>query len=161
MAEGYRNKPTVIVGEVGLHCPYEVSGSEVAPGTESGIIDTIEGDAQVLFETTTVPAILELGFGVEIMLSEGSDLTGAQIVVRHPPMGESGVTEQRWYPNLSHDDFTLSLYRFDYNYEMLTGPWTISLEQDGQTHFIAEFDVIPAPAGMTLESLCSGEGLVS
>ena len=160
-AEGYRSKPTIVVGDIGLHCPYEITGSEPAPNTENGVIDTISGEPQVIAHTTTVPAIPDLGFGVQLRLAEGVTLPGAEIVVRHPPMGAEGVTEQRWYPNFNDQTYSLSMYRFDFPYELLVGAWTFSVEQGGQTHFIVEFDVVPPPAGLTIDALCSGEGLLS
>ncbi len=161
LAEGYRAKPTIVVGEVGLHCPYEVSRSEPAPETEIGAIDVITGEPHVIALTMTVPAIADLGFGVQLKLAPDTELPGAEIVVHHPPMGPNGVTEQRWIPNLTDQSFNLSMYRFDFPYELLVGTWTIALEQGGTTHFYAEFDVVPAPSGLTLDALCSGEAFVS
>ena len=161
VATAYEAKPTIVVGDIGLHCPYEVLASEPAPDTEIGAIDVIVGEPSVLSATTTVPAVQHLGFGFQARLADGIKLPGAEIVVRHPPMGTEGVTEQRWTPSLSDQDFSLGMYRFDMPYEVLIGEWSFAIEQAGQTHFSVTFDVIPAPAGMSIESLCSGDLLLS
>ena len=160
-AQAYEAKPTIVVGDIGLHCPYEVLASEPAPDTEVGEIDVIVGEPSVFSVTTTVPAVQHLGFGFQARLADGIKLPGAEIVVRHPPMGADGVTEQRWVPSLSDQNFSLGMYRFDMPYEVLIGEWSFAIEQAGQTHFSVTFDVIPAPAGMSIDSLCSGEMLVS
>ncbi len=156
-----RSKSTVVLGEIGLHCPYEITRTDKAPDTEAGHIDRFDGDGQAIALTTTVPGILGLAFGVEIALAEGVTLPGAELVITHPPMGDAGITEQRWTPNLTQGDFALDLYRFDLPYEILMGTWTMSLMYDGQAQMRVEFDVVPPPAGMTLDSLCSGEQTLS
>jgi hypothetical protein len=156
-----RSKSPVLIGEIGLHCPYEVVSSTIAPDTEIGLVDQVAGEVRAFALTQVVPAIPGLAFGEELRLEEGATLPGTVAVTTHPPMGEQGVTEQFWPDDLSDQDWAANMYRFDFDYELLLGRWTMQLQRDGVTYSYVEFDVVPPPEGMTLESLCSGEDLLS
>jgi hypothetical protein len=137
-----RSKSPVLIGEIGL-------------------VDQVAGEVRAFALTQVVPAIPGLAFGVELRLEDGATLPGTVAVTTHPPMGEQGVTEQFWPDDLSDQDWAANMYRFDFDYELLLGRWTMQLQRDGVTYSYVEFDVVPPPEGMTLESLCSGEDLLS
>ena len=156
-----RSKSPIQIGEVGLHCPYEVVGSTAAPGTEIGVVDQVAGEVRAFALTQVVPAIPGLAFGVQLKLEDGAFLPGTYAVTTHPPMGPQEVTEQRWMDDISDLEWTANMYRFDFAYELLLGRWTMQVQKDGVTYAYVEFDVVPPPPGMTLESLCSGQDMLS
>lgn len=154
-------EPEIVLGEVGLHCPYRTAGSVPAPNTAYGAVDEIDGEPAAISQTTIIPALLDMGFGVEYRLAEGVSLPSAEVQLTHPPMGPNSITEQRWTTHPSSDDMGFTIYRFDFPEEVVIGKWTFELVADGKSLFKAEFDVIPAPPGITFESLCMGGSLLS
>lgn len=161
LADEYRAKPEIIVGEIGLHCPYEIASRTAAPDTVIGTVDTIAGRASAVQLTHTVPAILGLAFGVQLKLIPGASYNDVQVLVTHPPMGEDGTTSQSWSTDTQSAGWTVNMYRFDFPQELLPGTWNISLVGDGRVVFSTDFNVIAPPAGMTLEGICSGKDILS
>ncbi len=154
--------PPLMIGDVGIFCRVPLSGKSEAPNTDQGTVDQFSETPRLGLQTTTIPAALDVGFGIQMRLAPGTPRTVVEVVVTHPPMAPTGRTEQSWTTELAADDWGVNLYRFDLPKEVLQGDWSIQVRTgDGTVLFNQPFKVVPpeqAPLGL---SVCKGESLAS
>ncbi len=148
--------------EYGLVCELRVSGSTVAPDTDAGEMNIIQGDVHFSAHGTVVPAILGMSFGIKSLLHQGDQLDGVVFKVVHPPLLNSGRTEQSWVGDMSWEYSTPQLYSFDFPSELVTGIWTISAHKDDALLYSVAFTVVsPKDTPEHLKQLCMGPDLFS
>jgi len=152
--------PIVLV-ESGVFCPNLTAGQREAPGTESGFIKLIDGEATVDFHTHTVPGQLEMGFGMRFRLADGELPRSAMVTVTHPPTGPRGVTEESWMIELSDQSLSMTLFSFDEPYEVQFGTWTMAVSVAGEELLHQTFDVVPPEATPVSIDMCEGPALMS
>lgn len=136
----------------GAFCAVEIVGEEVAEGTLSGTINLVDGPPEFYAAGPVVPAQIGIGFGIH--LDVDPDFAGhATVTTTHPPMGTSGITSQTWQTTYTAGNLAYNGFTFEFDYELVVGPWTISAEADGREIYFAEFDVVdpmfapPPPCG--------------
>ena len=83
------------VVEHGVICAVSIEGRRPAPGTESGVMNVIDGDGGFDVITDTLPALRGLTFGIRVTWG-GEAARPVRVVVTHPPMGAGRVTRQEW-----------------------------------------------------------------
>ena len=148
--------------EYGLVCKFPVSGSKFAPDTDAGEINIIDGEVHFSAHGTVIPAILGMSFGIKSILHQGDQLDGVVFKVVHPPLLNSGRTEQSWIGDMSSQYPASQLYSFDLPSELVTGIWTISAHKDGALLYSVAFDVVwPKDSPEYLKKLCMGLDLFS
>lgn len=133
----------------GAFCAVEIVGEEVAEGTLSGTLNLVDGPPTFFSEGPVVPAQIGIGFGIHLDV-EPAFAGSATVTTTHPPMGPEGVTRQTWVTNYQPGSLAYNGFTFEYDYELVTGLWTISAEAEGREIYHAEFNVIdprfaPAP----------------
>lgn len=135
--------PGVAEFDYGYFCALEPVDEGVAEGTISGTVSFVEGPPPFIATGPLVPARIGIGFGVHVRARDGfaGDVT---VVIEHPPMGPDRVTRQVWITHLSADERDYLGYSFDYEYELVTGPWRMSASSDGRLVYAAEFEVLAA-----------------
>lgn len=161
-AEGadFSKEPLVLL-EAGVFCPIESTAQQDAPNTERGFIDIIEGDNSPDFTTTIVPGELDMGFGIRYMLAEGYGTAPVLVTTLHPPFGEPPVTREEWINNANDEFASMSLFRFDDEYEIALGEWTFELSIDGETLVRQTFFVIPPEDSVVRLAMCKGPAILS
>lgn len=157
---GFSMSPVELI-EAGIFCPRQSTGREEAPGTERGYIDLIEGESAADFVTTVVPGELGIGFGVRFKTEDGTGSRTVQIVTAHPPFGTPPVTEERYWTTVYDDSSNVSLFTFDYPYEVALGEWTFAVELDGAVVLEQSFMVVPPEDSAVSASMCKGPALMS
>lgn len=136
----------------GAFCAVEIVGEEVAEGTLSGTLNLVDGPPVFFSEGPLVPAQIGVGFGIHLDVVPAYEGV-ATVKTTHPPMGPNGITEQTWQTTYTPGNVAYNGFTFEYDYELVTGTWTISAEADGREIFYAEFTVIdpsfapPPPCG--------------
>jgi hypothetical protein len=145
----------------GIICAEETGRRAPAPETMAGFIEIYGGVPYLGRETTRVPAIPELAFGVIARSRAPSGIAEVTVTVTHPPMGASGVTRQRWVTGITGSQANGSFFRFDLPEERLPGRWTFTGEDASGTLFEVEFEVFD-PALMPDEGTpCTGAPPIS
>jgi hypothetical protein len=134
---------------MGAFCGVEIVGEEAAEGTLTGTLNLVEGPPVFFSQGPLVPAQIGIGFGIH--LDVAPDFAGpAQVTTTHPPMGPQGITRQTWTTTYTAGDVAYNGFTFEYDYELVTGTWTISAEAEGREIYFAEFTIVdpgfaPAP----------------
>lgn len=146
--------------KAGVFCAPKVISTTPAPDTVAGVTNIIEDVPPFVSAGRNVPAVLGMGFGV-LAGSKQLLLLDVLVVVTHPPMGEAGVTRQSYYTDITNIGQSMTLYQFDYDYELVEGPWTITATQGDEILFRAGFTVVPPAIVPELAGVCGYEDLLS
>lgn len=144
----------------GIFCAPKVVNTTPAPDTVAGVSNVIEDVPPFVSAGRNVPAVLGMGFGI-LSSSKQQMLLDVLVVVTHPPMGEDGVTRQSYYTEFTDIGESMTLYQFDYAYELVEGPWTIAAMQGDELLFRAGFTVVPPAMVPELAGVCGYEDLLS
>ncbi len=160
-APGDQMSPMVQSMKAGIICAPLVVGTNPAPDTVAGVTNVIEGEPQFISNGRQVPAVLGIGFGVKAQAAGGTDLYDVTVNVTHPAMGDAGVTRQTYPTAISGSDLSLMLYQFDFDYELVRGPWTIEAVQHGNVILHVEFEVVAPQMVPQLAAVCGFENLLS
>ena len=144
----------------GIFCAPEVVGTNPAPDTLAGVTNIIEEAPEFVSTGRRVPAVSGMGFGVKSR-AKGAPLTFVTIVVTHPPMGDGGATSQSYITNIGSEGSSLTMYQFDFDYELVEGPWSITAYEGDETLFRASFTVVAPQLVPELASVCGYENLLS
>ncbi len=160
-APGDQMSPSVQAMKAGIICAPLVIGTNPAPDTVAGVTNIVEGDPQFISNGRQVPAVLGIGFGVKAQVAGGADLYDVTVTVSHPPMGNAGITRQTYPTAISGSALSLILYQFDFDYELVQGPWTIEAAQQGNVILHVEFEVVAPQTVPQLATVCGFENLLS
>ncbi len=147
--------------ETGVICAPDVVGTSPAPDTVAGVTNVIEGEPPFVSVVNRVPAVLGIGFGAKAQASDILGLSDVVVTVRHPAMGPEKVTVQSYGSYISGIDRSLTFYQFDYDYELLPGPWTIEARQNGNLLYRSKFEVVPPEQIPELAGVCGYLELLS
>jgi len=146
--------------QAGVICAPEVIDHVPAPDTVAGVQNVIEGDPPFVTTGRTVPAVIGIGFAIKA-IAAGQDLPDVTIVVTHPPMGENGTRRQSYQSAIWMDDYGLTAWQFEYDYELVTGPWTVEAWAGDRMVYSVTFDVVPPEMMPELARACGYEALLS
>jgi hypothetical protein len=152
---------TVELLDFGVICDIELQGEREAPFTESGKLNLIAQDRRIDLTTVAVPAEMGLSFGIRTTLTDTQDSTELEVVVTHPPMGQSGVEWQSWRANLIPGETSLNLFTFEYDYELVQGRWTFRLFDDDEVLLEQAFDIMPAGSVPAVQQRCFSAQIMS
>lgn len=152
--------PLMASFRAGVFCAPKVISTTPAPDTIAGVTNVIEDVPPFVSAGRNVPAVLGMGFGV-LAGAKQQLLLDVLVVVTHPPMGEAGVTRQSYYTDITNIGQSMTLYQFDYDYELVEGPWTITATQGDEILFRAGFTVVPPAMVPELAGVCGYEDLLS
>ncbi len=143
----------------GIFCAPEVVGTNAAPDTVAGVTNIIVGEPNFVSTGRTVPAVPGMGFGVKSR-AKSAPLTFVTVVITHPPMGGGRVTSQSYTTNIGSEGSSLTMYQFDFDYELVEGPWSITAFDDDETLFRARFTVVSPQLVPELAGVCGYEDLL-
>ena len=152
--------PMMASFKAGIFCAPKVVSTTPAPDTVAGVTNVIEEVPPFVSAGRNVPAVLGMGFGI-LSGSKQQMLLDVLVVVTHPPMGDAGVTRQSYYTDITNMGESMTLYQFDYDYELVQGPWTITATQGDEVLFRAGFTVVPPQQVPELAGVCGYENLLS
>ena len=113
--------PLMSAFQAGMVCAPKVIGTTPAPDTVAGVTNVIEDLPPFVSAGRNVPAVLGMGFGI-LSGSKQQMLLDVLVVVTHPPMGDAGVTRESFYTEITNIGESMTLYQFDYAYELVEGP---------------------------------------
>lgn len=144
----------------GVVCAPEVVGTVPAPDTVAGISNVIDSDPPFVTSGRVVPAVIGIGFAIKAR-SAKREYPLVTMVITHPPMGDAGATRQSFDSRLAMTDLSLTAWQFEYDYELVPGPWTISAYDGDALLFSIAFDVVPPAMLPELAATCGYEDLIS
>lgn len=153
--------PDISVIEAGIICPPETVGSSPAPDTIAGTTHIIDEEPPFVSTTRVVPAVLDIGFGVKAQTPIEGGINQITMVVTHPAMGDTGAESQSFLTRISDVEPSLTFYQFDYSYELLPGPWTMTAMRDDEVLYQVDFEVVPPDVVPELAGACGYEDLLS
>ena len=138
-AEAVSNGTTYF--DYGIFCALETVEQREAKDTISGVVNLLAEAPVFLRKTAVVPAKIGIGFGIHVDIAE--PLNGPVIMQTvHPPMGENGVTTERWTTEITPGRLNYNGFTFEYDYELLPGPWTITAFANGRELYKVDFTVV-------------------
>lgn len=146
--------------EAGIICAPEVTGTNPAPDTVAGVTNIVDGPVEWVSRGRAVPSVLGMGFGAKAQ-AKGGDIWPVTVVVTHPPMGEGGLTRQSYETIVQGDTLSITLYQFDFDYELLPGPWVIEAYDGDLLLYRANFTVVAPQMVPELATICGFEDLLS
>lgn len=152
--------PAIAELQAGVICAPEVISTVPAPDTVAGISNIIAGDPPFVTNGRVVPAVIGIGFAIKAR-SAGQDYPFVTMVVTHPPMGDQGTTRQSYDSSLSAAEMSLTAWQFEFDYELVTGPWTVSAFDGDTLLFSIGFDVVPPAMLPELAATCGYQDLLS
>lgn len=147
--------------EVGIFCPAPPVGSAPAPRTIAGATHIIAEEPRFAALGAQVPAVIGMGFGVKSQAADPDGLGAITMVLTHPPMGEGQITLQQFQTRISGQESSLTMYQFDYPYELVEGIWMFTALQGERALFSASFEVVDAEDLPELARLCQFADLLS
>lgn len=143
--------------ETGLICPSGQAEEVPAPDTMLGFIKRREDWQRIVYRTTTVPLIRNLGFGIDVAPIGPRNLDPVTIRITHPPYKDTDVTEESWSADLSPERSNLNFFVFEFRHEMVLGTWTFEIEYAGEIILRQSFDVVHPSRYPGVDGLCDGE----
>ncbi len=146
--------------EAGIICAPEVTGTLPAPDTVAGVTNIVDGPVEFVSRGRNVPAVLGMGFGARAQ-AKSKDLYAVTVVVTHPPMGAQSQTRQSYQTVVRADQKSVTLYQFDFDYELVPGPWVIEAYDGDVLLYRANFNVVVPSLVPELASICGYENLLS
>lgn len=146
--------------KAGIFCAPTVVSTTPAPDTVAGVTNVIGAVPPLVSSGRNVPAVLGMGFGI-LSGARQKMLLDVLVVVTHPPMGDAGVTQQSYFSQITNTGESMTLYQFDFAYELVQGPWTITATQGDNLLFRAGFTVVPPEQVPELAGVCGYENLLS
>jgi Domain of unknown function (DUF3859) len=159
LAQDIRDPALITKLAAGVLCAPEVTGTVPAPDTVAGVTNVIDRLPPFISRSRTVPAVIGVGFAVTT--TSAVELPEVRIEVTHPPMGPDGITVESYPGAIWTDGSGFAMYQFDYDYELVTGPWTVAAFLDTQELWSVTFDVV-APADVPgLAIPCGYQDLLS
>ncbi len=151
----------IISLEAGIVCPPETIGSTPAPGTIAGTTHVIEIEPPFVSNARQVPAVLGIGFGIKSQTDVVGGLNDITMTVTHPAMGDNDVKLQSFTSRINENAPSLTFYQFDYAYELVEGPWTMTATHEDDVLFQVDFDIVPPDAVPELARVCGYLDLLS
>ena len=133
--------PGTVYFDHGVFCALEPADERPAEGTVSGVIGLLDETPVFARPGPVVPARVGIGFGVHVQVAP--QFAGpATIETSHPPMGPNGVTSQIWEVEFSADRVSYNGFSFDFEYELLPGPWSFTATANGRLIYKVDFTVV-------------------
>lgn len=127
--------------DYGFFCAVEIIGHEEAQDTISGVVNMVAETPEFQRRSAIIPAEIGIGFGVHADVLPGYD--GQAVIVNlHPPMGPDGVTRESWTTTYTAGEVSYNGFTFEYDYELVTGPWQISATSNGRLIYRIDFEVV-------------------
>ncbi|CUH78989.1 DUF3859 domain-containing protein [Tropicibacter naphthalenivorans] len=160
-AESGSDAALVTLIDHGVICQVDPEGTRPAPGTESGILNIIEQSKPIDVTTSAVPAERGLSFGIRAQIAENSVPEALTVVVQHPPMGDAGVTVERWGADVAPGQTLLNLFTFEHEYELVQGTWTFQLVQGDTVLIEQSFAVLPKGSVPQVQQTCFAPQILS
>jgi hypothetical protein len=154
--------PMLGLFEAGVLCAQEGGTVRLAPDTLAGTTYVVEDAPQFVSTNRVVPGVLGIGFGVRSGLASAIGQDGVLMTVTHPPLDDSGTTQQSFTTVVgSRDDPNITFYQFDYPYELALGKWTMTATYGAVTLYETTFTVVPPSALPELAGVCGYLDLLS
>lgn len=153
--------PSIATLSAGVVCGPPVVGTSPAPDTIAGSTHIVAEAPPFIAEIRQVPAVLGIGFGVKAQASDPGGLSGVTMTVTHPPMGDTGVTQQSYVTWISGDGPSMTFYQFAEEFERVTGTWTFTAQYLGEDLYTVNSDVVPPGALPQLAAACGYLDLLS
>ncbi len=143
-------------------CAPEPGETRAAPDTVAGTTNVIVDAPPFVSTGRLVPAVLGIGFGVRAGLASEFGQDGVLMTITHPPFEGSGVKTQSFYTYVGpSDDPGVTLYQFDFGYELALGDWTMTASHSGVTLYETAFTVVPPSSLPQLADVCGYLDLLS
>lgn len=157
----FTTSPTIASLTAGVVCAPEPIGSSPAPGTLAGVTHIIAEEPEFVSNTRKVPALLDIGFGVKAQTVDPEGTASVTILLTHPEMGESNVTEQTFVTSINGTDPSLTFYQFDFAYELVLGTWAFTAMSDDELLYTVSFEVVDPRLVPELAGVCGYLDLLS
>jgi hypothetical protein len=145
--------------QAGVICAAKVVGTSPAPDTVAGVSNIIEEDPPFVTDGRVVPAVIGVGFAIKARTV--TDMNDLLVVVTHPPMGPEGMTRESFPSSLTSLELSMNAWQFEYDYELVTGPWTFSVFDGNKLIYRVPFEVVPPDMLPELAGVCGYEALLS
>ncbi|QQA42309.1 DUF3859 domain-containing protein [Pelagovum pacificum] len=153
--------PMIRSAKIGIFCAPEIFETTPAPDTIAGTTNVVVDEVPFLSDSHIVPAVLDVGFGIKSYAKGDVELTGVTVIVTHPPVGPDGVQRESYQTTIFSSRVSQTLFQFDYEYELVTGPWTLEAIHQGETLFSATFEVVEPGMVPELAEACNYASLLS
>lgn len=156
--------PTIASFEAGIYCAREPVRFSEAPGTVAGVTNIIDQVPDFIANGRFVPAEIGLGFGLIYKIKQSGseqDVLNITMTTHHPPMGPNNVTTQEYITQRVGGEESFSLYAFDFEYELLPGPWLLEARNGETLLFRVGFSVVDPETHPELSEICELRNLAS
>ena len=147
--------PQILSVQAGFLCNVHENGSEPAEDTLEGRTDLIDSSVLRVMPTTIAPAAMGVHIGI-LLHRDPAYTSPVRAITTHPPMGPDGITQQSFLTNQTPDGVIGMGWEFEYDYELLPGPWTMTLLDGDTVLYRAEFTVVPPALFPPEINICSG-----
>lgn len=148
--------------EAGVLCAQDATTVRVAPNTVAGTTHVVEDAPPFVSKERLVPAVIGIGFGVRAGLSGDFGQNNVLMTVTHPPLRDSGATEQSFTTTIGAElTPSITFYQFDYSYELVLGDWTMTATVNDVTLYETTFTVVAPSKLPELAGVCGYLDLLS
>ncbi|WP_052700956.1 DUF3859 domain-containing protein [Loktanella sp. S4079] len=147
--------------EAGIICAHDPVAARDAPNTLAGETFVLETSPEFIAQGQIVPAALGVGFGVRSLARTEDGLDDITFIITHPPMGNQATVEQSFQSRISGISPSITFYQFDYDYELVTGTWTMTAMRNDKPLYEVAFEVVPPEELPALANACGYIDLLS
>ncbi|WP_146587131.1 DUF3859 domain-containing protein [Puniceibacterium confluentis] len=138
----------------GIFCEIHSVATMEAPGTAAGHIELYDRTPDFQWLGSVVPTVPGLSFGVRVETRDNVSFGDTVIVLTHPPLKGTEITEQTYVTVLGGSGPSVNAYTFDLPEELVPGTWTFTASQNGRELYRAQFTVVPSSQAPQIASGC-------
>lgn len=129
--------PGIVLQGVGIYCRPEIAGTESAPDTALGYINLMAAPPEFVFRQTEVPARLGISFGILVVADR--DIPNVRVVTWKP----GATSPESWTTEFLAGQPRLRGFIFEYENELLIGPWRMEAYDGDSQLYSVTFEVLP------------------
>ncbi|MDQ2066416.1 DUF3859 domain-containing protein [Xinfangfangia sp. CPCC 101601] len=141
--------PGVRLIDHGIYCQTDSIGTQAAPETSLGFIDTLPGVPVMVYRQQEIPGRLGTSFGVVVELDR--PILDMRIETWKPGATKAEI----WYDSTLADTPQMRGFAFDYPEEIIMGLWRMEAWDGDQQLYSVEFEVLPPEALPGVTSDCN------
>lgn len=129
--------PGISIVDLGVYCREDTTGKEDAPGTSLGYIQRLSGTPAIAFRQQEVPARIGVHFGVIVRTDR--DILGIRAETWLP----GATAPEVWFTDHYADTAQARGFVFDFEHELIPGPWVMEAYDGDTLLYRVEWEVRP------------------
>ena len=148
--------------EYGYICDFIQQGRESeAPDTNAGRVRRGGGTLEFDVQGDQIPGLPGVAFGIQFVTDPAIGEQMVTMVTHHPSFGPGYLESESWPSLVTGGTVSARYFYFEYDYELVPGPWTMEVFLGDELIVRQDFTVFDGPAARALMNACPADGMLS